>query len=1305
MTAPTVSSIPSLHAFDSHTITWQSYRDKIGFYFQANRITTDGDKKALFLWSVGDRTYQLLESLVSPRLLTNVDTTYNELIKLLDTHYDLSKNIMTSTFDFYSCHQKAGQSFIEWKAELCEKLRYCGFTSSVLANKPQERALRDMYVMGIKSQKIRQALLKEQDPDLETTEKIIQRAERLEEDVRHFNNSVNKNDFTVAKIHNNQHKRQQPQRQRNNQPSNNDSKPCDGCGGTNHSRTSCKYREFICNCCKKKGHLERVCRQRKQAVSTNYISTIYKLDNTNSNVKSDLHSLTVPLHVNGYDHLFQLDTGTWNTIISMNDWYKLGSPAIYSSKWKLQCYSGSIIKTKGECLVTVEYDKQTFQLPVLVANESSSSLVGLQWIYHMKLDLNRVLYGTSNQKSIVHKIHSCSNLQTILDKYNNVLNSELGHCNKVKAHIQLKPDAIPKFFKPRSLPFAYIDGIKTEIERNVNAGIIERIDTSAWAAPIVPVKKPNGKIRICGDFKVTVNPQIWVDQHPIPSIDELFTRLNNGIKFSKLDLSDAYLQIELDEESKQLVVINTPLGLFRYNRLPFGSASAPAIFQRVIDQVISGIPNTVAYLDDIFITGKTEDEHLRTLEMVLSKLADFGFTCNPDKCMFLQDNVSYLGFIIDKHGKRPDSKRIEAIIKMPAPTNVKELEAFIGKVNYYGGFISNFSTKCQVLNRLRQTNVSWNWDHDCQQAFNNLLQEIANATTLVHFDPNLPLILATDASQYGIGAVLMHKYADGIERPIAHASKTLTSTERNYSQVEKEAFSIIFGVKKFHQYLAGRIFELNTDNRPLLTIFNPTKPLPVATANRLQRWAMFLMTYTYNIHFKPTYAHANADALSRLPIEDDNSFSDDDSIQINYIQTELTEQWPLDATEIAAATSTDQTLRLVHQFTRTQWPNTKLKSPDLIPYFNNRYTLSVINGCLLRDTQVIIPQCLQRRVLKMLHRNHMGSVKMKQLARSYCWWPKIDKDINEIAQSCNICSSLQSMPKKEYKSWEEPERVWSRIHLDFAGPFWGSKWLILIDAKSKFPIVIDMGNNTTAGNLTQVLEQIIDWFGPPESLVSDNGPPFNSYEMVQFYKKYGINHITTAPYHPASNGLAERFVRSFKEAMVKQQHMGQTNKHIALRNMLRTYRWTPHTSTGICPANMMLKHSIRTEFDLIKPNKPLKPPEQAKFTVGQLVWQLKYQLNKKPQWQSGIITKQISSMLYEVQSSDGQRYKRHQNQLRHRVSSNINSSETDSLPGDLLETTSKSATVITPTTQSSVSKSPRYPNRNRRPPDRYTPPR
>ncbi|CAF0960964.1 unnamed protein product [Didymodactylos carnosus] len=330
----------------------------------------------------------------------------------------------------------------------------------------------------------------------------------------------------------------------------------------------------------------------------------------------------------------------------------------------------------------------------------------------------------------------------------------------------------------------------------------------------------------------------------------------------------------------------------------------------------------------------------------------------------------------------------------------------------------------------------------CQKAFNNLVQDIFNTVTLAHFDTQLPIILATDASNHGIGAVIMHRYSDGSERPIAHASKTLTAAERNYSQIEKEALSTIFGIKKFHQYLGGRSLELNTGHQPLLTIFNPTK-----------------------------------DALSRLPV------GDDDPSQINYIQTQLIEQWPLKPTEIATATTNDHTLKVVRHFTLTKWPSSfsGSKNPELIPYYNNRYSLLIVNGCILKDTQVIISKQLHNRALHMLHRSHLDTIKMKQLARPHCWWPKMDKDILDITKS---------------------------------------------------------------------LEQIIDFFGPPQMLVSDNGPPFNSYEMNKFYAKYGINHVTTPPYHPASAGLAERFVRSFKEAMIKEQQMGQSKKIIALRNVL-----------------------------------------------------------------------------------------------------------------------------------------------------------
>lgn len=1297
------STIPPLPAFDPGSTTWEAYRDRIVFYFEAYRIVDNSHKKARFLCSVGDKTYHLLQSLAAPTSLSSQILKFDDLVELLNNHYDDTRNIMTATYDFYSCVQKDGQTFADWKAQIYDKVRHCGFNTSKLAMKPQDRAIRDLYVIGVRNPKIRQALLKEEDPDLEKTERIIHLGERLADDVRHFDSARSHEHGTVAKIQRNRRKPPLPpqqQRQQNKSPKD-ENNSCATCGSSQHSRSQCKFRQYICNFCKREGHLERVCRQKKlDKTTTKHVTTLFKV-NVGQSPANNGSSLHVSLLVNGHTFKFEVDTGSTTTIVSVCDWQTLGSPPLRPSNYQLKCYSGQFLRIKGECDVLVDHKNKQLKLPMIVVHGNNIPLLGLHWINNLKLDINSIIHGSSFDSSLIHKVYDESKLANLLDRYQGILNKDLGHCTKVQAHIQLKPDATPKFFKPRTIPFAYIEGVKDEIQRNVDAGILQKVDMSEWAAPIVPVPKPNGKIRICGDFKVTINPQICIDQHPIPSIDELLSRLNNGQRFTKLDLSDAYLQIELDEVSKQYVVINTPLGLFKYNRMPFGISNAPAIFQRIIDQVIAGIPHCAAYLDDIIITGRTEEEHFQTLEAVLSKLKQFNLHCNPEKCAFFQNQVIYLGFIIDKHGKRPDPQRVESIANMPSPKNVREVEAFIGKLNYYGQFVPNFSDKCKPMNRLRRNNVAWNWDAECEGAFDNLKQEICRATTLVHFDAKLPIILATDASQYGLGAVIMHRYHDGTERPIAYASKTLTDSEQRYSQIEKEAFSIIYGVKKFRQYLIGTHFELVTDHQPLLSVFHPAKGIPSTTANRLQRWALCLMSYSYTIRYKPTHLHANADALSRLPAGQDLSFVDKESIQIHLIQTDLIKHWPVQSQEIEMATVNDEILQLVKQYTLTKWPSSieEIRKQELISYYNNRHSISIFQGCVMRDTQVIIPQQLRQRVLQMLHENHLGVVKTKQLARAHCWWPKIEKDIVDVVRTCTTCSQLQNMPKKEFKDWPEPTAVWSRIHIDFAGPIWGSKWLLMIDAKSKFPFVADMGNDTTAQNVCNALEQAMDFFGPPEVVVSDNGPPFNSYTMKQFFSFHGIKHMNSPPYHPASNGLAERFVRSFKEGIRKEQQSGQTDKDLAVRNFLRSYRWSPHTTTGQTPASMMFQHPIRNALYQLKPNVKVLPEEQAsKFHIGQSVLTKENPSQPRQPWKSAIIKENLGSMLYQVQLSDKKILIRHQNQLRRDYTQDDIFSDTMSLPDDRLDDI-PSNTTIQPTTQPER----RYPLRIRRPPDRYKP--
>ena len=375
--------------------------------------------------------------------------------------------------------------------------------------------------------------------------------------------------------------------------------------------------------------------------------------------------------------------------------------------------------------------------------------------------------------------------------------------------------------------------------------------------------KQDGKVRLCGDYKVTLNPVLQVDQYPLPKPDDLFATLA-GDKFSVLDLSQAYQQLLLDEQSQQYVTINTHRGLYRYKCLPYGVAWSPAIFQKVMDTILQGLPRVICYIDDLLITGADDAEHLSNLEKVLQRLQEYGLHLKKAKCNFMRTSVEYLGHQITSEGLKATASKLAAIVQAPAPTNIRELRSFLGLLNYYGKFIPNLASLLHPLNTLLHRDCPWKWSEECKTAFRQAKEKLISSSVLVHYDPSLPIRVGADASAYGVGAVLSHQ-VEGGERPIAVASRTLTATERNYAQVEKEALALIFAVKKFHLYLYGREFTLVTDHQPLIVILGPKKGSATGGA-RLQRWAILLSVCKYQIEFRSTKAHANADGLSRLPL-------------------------------------------------------------------------------------------------------------------------------------------------------------------------------------------------------------------------------------------------------------------------------------------------------------------------------------------------------------------------------------------------------------------------------------------------------
>lgn len=773
--------------------------------------------------------------------------------------------------------------------------------------------------------------------------------------------------------------------------------------------------------------------------------------------------------------------------------------------------------------------------------------------------------------------------------------------------------------------------------------------------------------------------------------------------FTKLDLRQAYLQLQLEEDSKKYTTINTHQGLYQYNRLPFGIASAPAIFQRLMDMLFQGIPGVVCYLDDILVTGTSKENHLHNLSLVLQKLEKHQFTLKKSKCTFMAQTVEYLGHQVDQHGIRPLPEKVEAITKAPVPKNVQELRSFLGLLNYYGKFIPNLSRILQPLNQLLKDKQKWSWTKECTDAFQQAKAQLASAKVLTHYDPTLPITLAADASAYGIGAVISHTYQDGTERPIAFTSRTLTPSERNYAQLEKEALSLIFGIKKFHQYLYGRYFTLVTDHKPLTAILGPKKGIPSLAAARLQRWALLLSAYTYDVKFKPTDAHGNADGLSRLPLNSGTQDSTDASSLFNIGQVQAL---PVTFDEVKTHTYRDPILKTVSDYVVNGWPEKVPK--ELQPFQTRKQEISIEDGCLLWGVRVIIPQSLETKLLTSLHENHSGITRMKSLARSYFWWTGLDEDIEKIAKSCKACQEQKSKPPKApLHPWIWPNTPWKRIHIDFAGPFLNKMFLIVVDAHSKWPEVIQM-TSTTSAKTIDVLRTLFDRYGLPEQLVSDNGPQFTSEEFTAFMTSNGVKHIRTAPYHPSSNGQAERFVQTFKRGM-KAGEESAPSLNARLSQFLLAYRSTPHATTNVSPSELFLKRKIRTRFDLLKPDLQSrvmsKQEDQKKyhdrhckprqFTIGQSVMASDFRPNAHKRWQTGTIKRQLGPLSYEIELEDGNTVKRHIDHILLRLPPSDNQGEYDyfSFSSDPTVTENSSTTSDEPT-------APRYPTRERHRPDR-----
>lgn len=1302
---PVKMSVGKVGEFNASSGNWTLYVERLEMYFKVNDV-----KPTLWVPTLiavmGDEAYELLSNLVSPK--KPADLGYAEVVEVLRNHLQPKPSELAERYRFRQRRQLSEESVSQYVTELKKLAKNCNFGAGL------EENLRDQFVCGLKSDVIRQRLFAEEQLKYTTAVKLSCSLEAAERDAAaveqadHAGGGQAAADSPVlamtsagARIENHRDRAgphsgggQRPSNWRTNGNGSQSYSLCNVCGADNHRREDCRYKKYICGKCKQRGHLRRQCpnqsqRYRNGNKNVHHVDTgpgssmSTPMDNgsedSSSELEEELHQLSLnsykpvsmSLNVENVKLKMEVDTGSAVSCVSKAtyDEYFSALP-IEPFELVLRFYDGSRVEPLGIIKPLVQYGESVKNLELFVIEGGTTSLLGRQWLSELGIQipmLHNTCTGNSDKRNNA-PANKNNEVLLLLNRYKELFSGGLGRYSRGTAKLYVREGAVPVFCRPRPLPYSLRGRVDEELDSMLRAGIIEPVETSEWATPLVPVRRADGGLRICADYKVTLNPVLLIDKYPLPKVEDLFVGLSGAKYFSKIDLSQAYNQVVLDDPDN-LTVINTHKGLFKYKRLVYGLSSSPGIFQRIMSTLLSDIPNVQVFLDDIILASKDKKSHLILIEKVLQRLQEAGLKLKEQKCFFMMDEVKYLGFIISKNGIQVDPEKVEAVVKIPQPTNVSQLRSFLGLVNFYARFVPNISAVLAPLYELLKKGKRWNWGPECESSFQRIKVILTGTDVLAHYDTNKPLILTCDASPLGISGVLSLIDEVGVERPVSYASRSLSQAEKNYSQIDREALAIVFSLRKFHQYIYGRHFTLRTDHKPLVSIFGPKQGIPLMAASRLQRWSVLLSAYNYDIEYINTNNNG-ADSLSRLPIPAKTAdlFKFPEQSYLHHVADDML----LDYQELKRQTANDQLLGRVLNYIRNGWPaENEIKA--LQPYFNRKTELYEELGCVMWGHRVVIPLSCTKKVLTDLHECHMGIVKTKAMARSYVWWPGVDEAVEAMCRGCAVCAAeADAPPRRAPALWPWPAQQWSRIHADFLGPIEGKLYLVVVDARTKWLEVFNV-SSTSANNVINKFSELFARWGIPRQLVTDNGPPFTSREVTTFLNKQGIQHLYSAPYHPASNGAAENAVRTIKK-VIKKAIRQKNNLELAIQTFLLYYRNTPHCTTGESPASLMLGRPMRTKFDLLRPDCGARVQAAQQRQLGERagaarqlrdgapVWLRQYRGDHR--WAPGTVAERIGTTDYRVQDALGRECHRHIDQLRqrHRSSLVVPSVEPDSRP-------------------------------------------
>jgi transposase InsO family protein len=803
--------------------------------------------------------------------------------------------------------------------------------------------------------------------------------------------------------------------------------------------------------------------------------------------------------------------------------------------------------------------------------------------------------------------------------------SDLGRTNVVLHDIDTG-DARPIRQPPRRLPLAQQADCEKEVVSMLEKGVIEP-GYSPWASPIVLVRKKDGTLRFCVDYR-KLNEVTVFDCYPLPRIDETLDHLSGAQWFTTLDLLSGYWQVGLTPEARLKSAFCTRSGLYLWKVMPFGLSNAPSTFERLMERVLQGLQwhTCLVYIDDVVVFGHDEIQLLERMDEVFSRLMKAGLKVKPRKCCFFARETSYLGHVISGDGIRVSAEKVSAVREWPVPHNVTELRSFLGTANYYRRFVADFSSIVAPLCDLTSKTAIFKWTDECQHAFDTIKEALCTAPVLAFPVPGAKYVLDTDASDRGIGAVLSQLVpveAGGIvkyqEKVLGYASRSLTKHERNYCVTRKEMLAVVNFVRHFRPYLYGREFVVRTDHASLQWIRNFKEP-----EGQVARWLQVLGTYQFVVEHRDGKKHGNADGLSRQGYSERcevcteiakvlSCAPEDDKIaEVKVKVTSVSPAWTTQ--QLAAWQEEDEELKPVVLAVRAgerpsatdvkAWPSVtkrlmsdweRLKCVDNVVY-REWYK---VNGQLDRY-QLVTPKQIRAQVLSVAHEGvvagHFAERKTGKKVRELFYWPRLGTDVRDFCRSCLVCQKRKPHPKRPNFPLQQ-DMVGSPMDkvtidlLSFDRPSDSgfSTLLVVVDTLTKWVEAIPVEDARATTVAKALVETMMCRYGIPAQLHADQGPQFESEVFQEMCEALGIDKTRTTPYRPQSDGQTERMNRGLLQLLAKAAVDDPNKWDEKLPYVLAAYRSTPHASTGETPNRLMLGREVATPLTLLAPAAPNLP--------------------------------------------------------------------------------------------------------------------